>query len=129
MNYLERAIFDNPPVTIPKYKDELREEIAKQIDTFFANDGHITEIPFGVSGDDMTTHYHTNLQRTKDVDHLRDRILKIPGFEGCLVYHKEKRGYFCEKTSGMPAIHLGKTFDEAKKKAKTLYSCKESGRV
>jgi len=31
-------------------RSELRERLERDIETFFANDGHITEIPNGVSG-------------------------------------------------------------------------------
>jgi len=102
--------------------EQNRIDVNDQITEFFANGGTVEHIEQGVTSDTYKPSYGGDIAHDGDTQYLRDKITKIDGFEDCLVYHKKKTGFFCKKTTASTAIPLGKTFDEAKKKASKLIS-------
>lgn len=110
---------DNPSMMTPS-KEILRMTINQQIMDFFKNDGHIEEIPYGVSGLIKEGSYNSEFTLTENAHKLKQVASKVKGYDSCLVKFKRGRGYFIQKSPNQGQFFLAKTYDDSLQKIRGL---------
>jgi len=101
-------------------KEELSKKIQCDIEAFFANDGHITELPFGIRSDEPEVRYNSKSTFDDISARATVEIKKIPGYENCLVTVKGDR-YFLKKDGRKDdAIYLGRTKTQVNDRIKAI---------